>query len=91
MAKVLKLRKVHSDIAAKPQLKTLNSRNHETTLTDIAAKRGLCLMPDIYEDDNPHFAWLEFDYPISFPCFLCTHADCNSLVTEFVQEIRQLY
>ncbi|SEM74968.1 hypothetical protein SAMN05216431_10824 [Ligilactobacillus sp. WC1T17] len=48
-------------------------------------------MPDIYEDDDPHFAWLEFDYPISFPCFLCTHADCNSLVTEFVQEIRQLY
>ncbi|MCR5006435.1 MAG: LysR family transcriptional regulator, partial [Clostridiales bacterium] len=50
-----------------------NSADHDTTLTNIAAGRGVCLAPGFLNDHSGQFAWIPFDCKESFSCVLCTH------------------
>ncbi len=69
-----------------------NSADHDTTLTNVAAGRGICLAPGFLNDHAGQFAWIPFDCEESFSCVLCTHRDDNrpSLMS-FIRILQGLY
>ena len=69
-----------------------NSADHDTTLTNIAAGRGICLAPGFLNDHSGQFAWIPFDCKERFSCVLCTHKNDNrTALTEFIEILRTLY
>ncbi len=69
-----------------------NSADHDTTLTNVAAGRGICLAPGFLNDHSGQFAWIPFDCEESFLCVLCTHKeDQRPGVAAFVSTLQQLY
>ena len=69
-----------------------NSADHDTTLTNVAAGRGVCLAPGFLNDHSGQFAWIPFDCRESFSCVLCTHRDDNRPgVTAFLNTLKKLY
>jgi DNA-binding transcriptional LysR family regulator len=69
------LRAVQQRIISTGAVHYFNSDNHEATLTNVAANRGVCLAPDFLNDKNPEFAWIPFDCEEEIPCVLCTHRE----------------
>ena len=86
------LRAVQHRLIASGRLTYFNSADHDTTLTNVAAGRGVCLAPGFLNDHSGQFAWIPFDCAERFSCVLCTHRDDNreSLRT-FLDTIRGLY
>ena len=75
-----------------PSTLFLNSPDHDTTLTNVAAGRGVCLAPGFLNDHSGQFAWIPFDCPESFSCVLCTHKnDARESVAYFVRILQDLY
>ncbi len=88
-----------------PQLKSLqqkvintlnldyfNSENHETTLTNIMADKGICLTPGFFQDYTGEFAWIPFECEEKFDCYLCIHAyDKREYLKEFIKILKDLY
>ena len=69
-----------------------NSADHETTLTNVAAGRGVCLAPGFLNDHSGQFAWIPFDCAERFSCVLCTHKEDNrEPMKEFISLLRKLY
>ena len=69
-----------------------NSADHDTTLTNVAAGRGICLAPGFLNDHSGQFAWIPFDCEESFSCVLCTHKeDQRKSQKEFLSILKQLY
>ncbi len=69
-----------------------NSADHDTTLTNVAAGRGVCLAPGFLNDHSGQFAWIPFDCGESFSCVLCTHRDDNrSSLKAFLDLLKSLY
>lgn len=69
-----------------------NSPDHDTTLTNIAAGRGICLAPGFLNDHNQEFAWIPFDTKTVIPCALYTHKnDRRTYIKEFVAQLQQMY
>jgi DNA-binding transcriptional LysR family regulator len=74
------------------KIQYFNSPDHDTTLTNVAAGRGICLAPGFLNDHSGQFAWIPFDCKESFSCVLCTHkADSRPSVTSFINILKQLY
>ena len=74
------------------KIRYFNSADHDTTLTNVAAGRGVCLAPGFLNDHSGQFAWIPFDCAESFSCVLCTHKeDRRSALRSFLQIIRRLY
>ena len=83
------LKKVQQRIIAGGRVNYFNSADHETTLTNVAAEKGICLSPGFLNDHNPEFAWTPFDCQESISCVLCTHReDQRPIVREFVALLR---
>ena len=69
-----------------------NSADHDTTLTNVAAGRGVCLAPGFLNDHSGQFAWIPFDCKESFFCVLCTHKeDQRPGVKDFLATLEKLY
>ena len=69
-----------------------NSADHDTTLTNVAAGRGVCLAPGFLNDHSGQFAWIPFDCKESFFCVLCTHReDQRSHLKAFLAVLGRLY
>ena len=69
-----------------------NSPDHDTTLTNVAAGRGVCLAPGFLNDHSGQFAWIPFDCPERFECVLCTHKnDVRESLKRFVEILQRLY
>ena len=69
-----------------------NSADHDTTLTNIAAGRGVCLAPGFLNDHSGQFAWIPFECKESFSCVLCTHKeDQRPSVKVFIATLEKLY
>ena len=69
-----------------------NSADHETTLTNVAAGRGVCLAPGFLNDHSGQFAWTPFDCPEQFSCVLCTHReDQRPSLKTFLSVLISLY
>ena len=88
-----------------PQLKSLqqriintinidyfNSENHDTTLTNILADKGVCLTPGFFQDYTGEFAWIPFDCEEKFECYLCKHTyDKRDSVKIFIKILQNIY
>ena len=67
------LRSVQQRLIATGKIDYFNSADHDTTLTNVAAKRGICLAPGFLNDHSGQFAWIPFDCREKFSCQLLTH------------------
>ena len=69
-----------------------NSADHDTTLTNVAAGRGVCLAPGFLNDHSGQFAWIPFDCKEEFSCVLCTHKnDTRPTLKAFLSVLKDLY
>ena len=86
------LKSVQHRLIASGSIDYFNSADHDTTLTNVAAGRGVCLAPGFLNDHSGQFAWIPFDCPESFSCVLCTHkADNRDSLRAFVALLQKLY
>ena len=86
------LKAVQHRLIASGKINFFNSADHDTTLTNVAAGRGVCLAPGFLNDHSGQFAWTPFDCRESFSCVLCTHKnDARDGVSEFIEVLKGLY
>ena len=86
------LKAVQHRLTATGKVSYFNSSDHDTTLTNVAAGRGVCLAPGFLNVHSNQFAWIPYDCPETFSCVLCTHKtdNCPGL-TAFLKTLTQLY
>jgi len=86
------LRAVQQRVLQKLHLDHFNSNDHDTTLTNVASHKGICLAPGFLNDHNHEFAWTPFDCKETISCVLCTHAsDKRTLIADFIRILRNCY
>ena len=86
------LRAVQHRLISSGKIQYFNSADHDTTLTNVAAGRGVCLAPGFLNDHSGQFAWIPFDCPEHFSCVLCTHKeDQRPSLRAFISILQQLY
>lgn len=86
------LKAVQHRLIASGRIDYFNSADHDTTLTNVAAGRGVCLAPGFLNDHSGQFAWIPFDCAESFSCVLCTHRDDKRpALREFLRILQTLY
>ena len=86
------LRTVQHRLVSSGKIGYFNSADHDTTLTNVAAGRGVCLAPGFLNDHSGQFAWVPFDCKESFSCVLCTHReDQRKSLKEFLTILKKLY
>ncbi|MBO6214102.1 MAG: LysR family transcriptional regulator [Lachnospiraceae bacterium] len=86
------LRSVQQKLMASGKISYFNSPDHETTLTNVAAGRGICLAPGFLNDHSGQFAWIPYDCRDTFDCVLCTHkTDSRQSLQEFIKTLQHLY
>ena len=88
----LALRMVQHRLVSSGKIDYFNSADHDTTLTNVAAGRGVCLAPGFLNDHSGQFAWIPFDCDESFSCVLCTHKeDRRDSLRSFLAILTKLY
>ena len=86
------LRSVQHRLISTGKIQYFNSANHDTTLTNVAAGRGICLAPGFLNDHSGQFAWIPFDCEERFSCVLCTHKeDVRPVLKAFIETLTKLY
>ena len=86
------LKAVQHRLITSGKIKYFNSADHDTTLTNVASGRGICLAPGFLNDHSGQFAWTPFDCHESFSCVLCTHkTDSRKGLNDFVEVLKTLY
>ena len=86
------LKAVQHRLIASGRIDYFNSADHDTTLTNVAAGRGVCLAPGFLNDHSGQFAWIPFDCAERFSCVLCTHRDDNrASLKAFLRILKELY
>ena len=86
------LKSVQHRLIASGKIDYFNSADHDTTLTNVAAGRGVCLAPGFLNDHSGQFAWIPFDCQERFSCVLCTHkADNRESLRAFIALLQKLY
>ena len=86
------LRAVQHRLIGSGRVEYFNSADHDTTLTNVAAGRGICLAPGFLNDHSGQFAWIPFDCKESFSCVLCTHReDRRESLRAFIGLLGKLY
>ena len=69
-----------------------NSNDYETTLTNVATHKGICLAPGFLNDHYNEFAWIPFNCSETVSCVLCTHAsEQRKSVYDFVELLQKIY
>ena len=88
----LALRTVQHHLISSGKIDYFNSADHDTTLTNVAAGRGVCLAPGFLNDHSGQFAWIPFNCRESFSCVLCTHKeDQRESLKTFLGILKKLY
>lgn len=86
------LRAVQHRLISTGKVEYFNSSDHDTTLTNVAAGRGVCLAPGFLNDHSSQFTWIPFDCKESFACVLCTHKeDSRESLYSFIDLLKKLY
>ena len=86
------LRAVQQRLIASGRIAYFNSADHDTTLTNVAAGRGVCLAPGFLNDHSGQFAWIPFNCEESFRCQLLTHkTDGRESLKRFLDILKKLY
>ncbi len=86
------LRAVQHRVISAGGVSYFNSADHDTTLTNVAAGRGVCLAPGFLNDHSGQFAWIPYDCDERFFCVLCAHKDdTRPSLLSFVRLLQSLY
>ena len=86
------LRAVQQRVIREMGIHYFNSPDHDNTLTNVAANKGVCLAPGFLNDHSGQFAWIPFACMEHFDCVLCTHsANERKEVLDFVRTLQGLY
>ena len=86
------LRSVQQRLISSGKIQYFNSPDHDTTLTNVASGKGVCLAPGFLNDHSGQFAWIPFDCKESFSCVLCTHkTDHRETLSDFIGILKKLY
>ena len=86
------LKTVQHRLISSGKIDYFNSADHDTTLTNVAAGRGVCLAPGFLNDHSGQFAWIPFNCQESFSCVLCTHKeDQRESLRAFLDVLKKLY
>ena len=86
------LRAVQHRLIGSGRVDYFNSADHDTTLTNVAAGRGVCLAPGFLNDHSGQFAWIPFDCEEHFSCVLCSHKDDQRpSLAAFLEILKGLY
>ena len=86
------LRSVQQSLISSGKINYFNSPDHDTTLTNVAAKRGVCLAPGFLNDHSHQFAWIPYDCKETISCRLITHKnDARESLSCFLDILKQLY
>ena len=86
------LKAVQHRLIGSGRIRYFNSPDHDTTLINVAAGRGICLAPGFLNDHSGQFAWIPFDCRESFSCVLCTHRDDGrASLKDFLGVLKELY
>lgn len=86
------LRSVQQKLISSGKIEYFNSPNHDTTLTNVAAGRGICLAPGFLNDHSGQFAWVPYACKDTFHCVLVTHRhDERNCISDFLTVIKGLY
>ena len=86
------LKSVQAKLISSGKIEYFNSPDHDTTLTNVAAGKGICLAPGFLNDHSGQFAWIPYDCKDTIHCVLLTHRhDTRECVTDFVGTLQKLY
>lgn len=86
------LRTVQHRVVSELGLEHFNSNDHGTTLVSVAAGKGVCLSPGLFNDGSGEFAWTPFDCRETISCVLLTHAgERRPEVLELVRLLQEAY
>ena len=86
------LKTVQHRLISSGKIDYFNSADHDTTLTNVAAGRGVCLAPGFLNDHSGQLAWIPFNCQESFSCVLCTHKeDQRESLRAFLDVLKKLY
>ena len=86
------LRAVQQRVIREMGIHYFNSPDHDNTMTNVAAHKGVCLAPGFLNDHSGQFAWIPFACMEHFDCVLCTHsANERKEVLDFVRTLQELY
>ena len=86
------LRSVQQRLISSGKIKYFNSPDHDSTLTNVAARKGICLAPGFLNDHSGQFAWIPFDCEECFHLVLCTHkTDNRKSLNIFIKTLQKLY
>ncbi len=86
------LKAVQHRLISTGNISYFNSADHDTTLVNVAAGRGICLAPGFLNDHSGQFAWIPYDCDERFKCVLCTNKnDSRHSLTEFISVLKKLY
>ncbi len=80
---------VQNRIINNVSVNTINSLNHDMSLTYVAAGRGIVLAPGFANDHNGEFAWIPFDCPEHINCILGSHKTDKRHCTKHFIELAQ--
>lgn len=87
------LQAVQKRVIEQTRIPFFNSDDHETTLTNIAAGRGVVLAPGFLRDrGDADFRWIPFDCDEVLRCCLCVKEnESRAAVKDFIQILLKLY
>ncbi len=86
------LRAVQHRLISSDKISYFNSSDHDTTLTNVAAGRGVCLAPGFLNDHSGQFSWIPFNSEEHFDCVLCSHKnDSRESLKAFISLLEDLY
>jgi DNA-binding transcriptional LysR family regulator len=86
------LRSVQQRLISTGRIDYFNSHDHDTTLTNVSAGRGVCLAPGFLNGHSGQFAWIPYDCCEIFSCVLCTHKnDARESLAHFLEVLQGLY
>ncbi len=80
---------VQNSIINNVSVNTINSLNHDMSLTYVAAEKGIVLAPGFADDNNGEFAWIPFDCPEYIKCVLGSHKSDKRRCTKHFIELAQ--
>lgn len=80
---------VQNRIINSVSVNTINSLNHDMSLTYVAAGKGIVLAPGFANDHNGEFAWIPFDCPEYIKCVLGSHKSDKRECTKHFIELAQ--
>ncbi len=83
---------VQQRILRRGKVEILNSHDLSTTVTYVAAKKGICLAPGFTNDHTGEFAWLPFECPEKMQCVLGYHKnDRKESIRVFIELAQNAY